>query len=190
MTTIQDPTHPTGVTSDDRGGKELARSRSRKANSAVQLRAYGATWDEVAEILGYPTGQSAQVATEKALENELRTPETKAFMRKLLSDQMEKLLKSVMPKATDSLTDNDGNKVDNPEHLAYVDRALRIIDRKAKLWGVDAPTEFVVTNPSVAEIERWVSEVSASDIPEVDEGDIFGDDTVVGEVVEDAVPAQ
>lgn len=181
----QDSTDPTGILdTTPRGNSEVTRARERKANAALQLRGDHYTWDSIAEVLGYPTGRAALVATEKALEDRLASVESKQFVREVLSRQIEKMLKSVMPRASLEPT----TEKPNPEHLAYVDRAIKLIDSYARLHGANAPTEFVVTNPSAAEIERWVSEVTNADLPDVTEADIFA--TVEGEVVPDAAPAQ
>lgn len=161
----QDPNDPSGVSDDSpKGGSGVARARNRKANAAIQLRIAGASWAEVAEALGYPTPRAALVATERALENELRTEENKANMRSMAGKRLERMLRGVWSKAIDP---------DNPEHLLAVDKARLIIDRHAKLYGLDAPTEVVVTNPAQQELEQWVSEVIKSKAPQLDEADIF-----------------
>lgn len=179
MTVKQDPTHPTGVIDDSGhvGNSALSEARIRKAESAITLRRSGATWDEIAEVLGFPTGHHCQLATEKALQKALDNPEGRAFMRKLAGDRLDRLLRSVWK---DSI--NEGS----PTHLASMDRALKIIDRQAKLHGLDAPTEYVVSTPTAAEIERWVSEVSGAGTKQIEEADIFG--VIEGKVVPDAAP--
>lgn len=183
----QDPTDPTGIKDlTPSGNSEVKRARSRKANAALNLRKYGATWDEVATTLGYPTARSALVATERALEKEHHTAETKAFIRQLISEQFDLLLGSVMPWAVQEKHNEAGEKIPNPDALPYLDRVVRILDRKAKLHGADAPTEFIVSSPSMADIEQWVSEVTGTATPDVDEADIFDDDRyqiTTGEVV-------
>lgn len=180
----QDSTHPTGVSDDSpNGGSNVARARERKANAAIQLRIAGASWDEVAQALGYPTARHALVATEKALERELKTEENQMAMRSLAGKRLERLLRGVWTKAIDPA---------NPEHLVAVDRARLIIDRHAKLYGLDAPTEVVVTNPSQQELEKWVATVIGQSRPALEEADIFdaevlGDDEDPGSDSEPAV---
>jgi anti-sigma factor RsiW len=184
----QDPNDPTGVSDDSpAGGSGVARARDRKANAAIQLRIAGASWAEVAEALGYPTPRAALVATEKALEKELRTEENKTNMRSMAGRRLERMLRGVWAKAIDP---------EHPEHLLAVDKARLIIDRHAKLYGLDAPTEVVVTSPAQEELEKWVSEVIKTKSPQLDEADIFdadwyeeenGDDDEGGEPL--ALPA-
>lgn len=168
----QDPTDPTGVSDDSpKGGSNVARARDRKANAALQLRIAGASWDEIAQSLGFPTPRAALVATEKALEKELHTEENQGQMRSLAGKRLERLLRGVWTKAIDPA---------HPEHLFAVDKARLIIDRHAKLYGLDAPTEFVVTNPAQQEIEKWVATVIGQAQPTLREADIFD-----AEVIED-----
>lgn len=188
MTITQDSKHPTGV-SDSHGkdhcGKEVTRARNRKANAALVLVKYGASWDEVAETLGYPTARHAKIAVERALENETRNPETKAFVRRLISEQYDAILEALMP-FVKVQKDTDGNPVPNPESLPYIDRALKALGQKSKLHGADAPTEFLVSSPTTAQIEQWISDMLKIETPDVPEADIFGEgahQTVPGTVV-------
>lgn len=181
MVMKQDPTHPTGVSSDDEGGSNLARARERKVHSAIQMRRGGALWDEIAEVLGYPTGRTAQVQVEKALEKELDTPEGREFLKRLADERYNRLLRAVWTQSIDP---------DHPDQLAYFDRSVKVIERLNKLHGLDAPTEYVVSTPSQAELESWVAQMTAASTPEVEQADIFGGEVVAGEVVvPDAVPA-
>lgn len=165
MTLQQDPTHPTGISHDTpRGNSEVARARERKAFAALEMKIEGYSWDEIAETVGYPTGRAAQIATERALEQELRSEESKKHMRRLAGKRLERLVRSVWSKATDE---------EAPEHLAAVDRARLLIDRHAKLYGYDAPAEIVVTNPTSREIDEWVAAMTAASRPDLEEGDVF-----------------
>jgi hypothetical protein len=173
VTIAQDPTHPTGVADDSpRGSSAAVRARERKANSALQLKIAGASWEEIAEILGYPSGQHAQTATEGALERDLKSDESRKHLRGLNAKRLEKLLRSVWPKATDP---------QHPEHLAAIATARQLLDREAKLRGLDAPTEYVVSSPTVTEIEAWVNMHQTRSAPELEEADIFD-----AEVIEDS----
>jgi hypothetical protein len=161
----QDPTEPDGIKDNTpRGNSEVMRAKDRKANAAIQLRIAGASWDEVAEVVGYPSGHAALVATERALEKELRTEENQKAMRSLAGKRLERMLRGVWTKAIDP---------NNPEHLAAVDRARLLIDRHAKLYGLDAPTEYVVTSPSQSELENWVGRVLSVQTNDLKEPDIF-----------------
>lgn len=171
----QDSSHPTGVRDDSpNGGSEVARARDRKANASIQLRKAGASWEEVAEVVGYPTARAALVAVERALEKELKTQESQTFMRQLAGQRLDRLLRGVWPKAINP---------DHPEHLAALDRARQLVAQHSKLYGLDAPSEMIVHSPTQQELEKWVSTVVQASAPQLDEYDIF--DTVPGEVTDD-----
>lgn len=165
----QDSSDPTGVRSNLPAHGAASRARNRKANAAVALKLSGATWGEIAEALGYPTARQALVATEKALERQLRDTDREA-MRRVAGARLDRLLLGIWPKAIDGA---------HPEHLVAVGKAREVIDRHAKLFGLDAPTEFVVHNPTQSELEAWVTQVAQFRVPAVEEYDILD-----GEIVE------
>jgi len=168
----QDSSDPTGVAKVDSTVNQgsLRRARTRKSNAAIQMKLAGATWEEIARALGYPTARQALVATEKALERQLHT-EDRDQMRRLAGARLDRLLLGVWPKAIDGA---------HPEHLIAVTKAREIVDRYAKLFGLDAPTEIVVHTPTQSELEAWVTRVAQLRTPLVEEYDILD-----GEVVEE-----
>jgi hypothetical protein len=159
----QDSNHPTGVSIVGRTQVSGSRARLRKTNAAIALRLGGASWSEIAEALGYPTARQALVATEKALEKELSTQGDRTAMRGLAGARLERLLRSVWPKAMDP---------DHPDHLVAVTKAREIVAQHNKLYGLDAPTEIVVS-PAAAEIETWVNQVLSINTVAVEEADII-----------------
>jgi hypothetical protein len=167
----QDSTDPTGISAPARGhlspGSNAGRARMRKANAALQMRYAGATWPEIAQALGYPTPRTAMVATEKALERELANADDREKMRKLAGARLERLIRAVWPKAIDP---------NHPDQMIAVSKAREVLADHRKLFGLDAPTEVVVHNPSQAELEAWVAKVVAFQIPEVVEYDIIGEE--------------
>lgn len=169
----QDSTDPTGIAIPE--GKKVPdsaiRARQRKANAALALKLSGATWEEVAEASGFPTARAAVIAVERALERQLKNDTSKEKMRTLAGQRLERLLRSCWVKAIDP---------ENPEHLVALTKAREIIDRHAKLYGLDAPTEVVVHSPTADELQRWVAQVTAATLPQVTEYDIFE-----GEVISD-----
>jgi hypothetical protein len=144
--------------------KGVVRARERKATAALQLRTAGASWEEIADTLGYPTARSALLAVEKALEKELRTDESRAQMRDMAGRRLERLLRSAWGKATNPR---------HPEHLQAMARSRDIIDRHIKLYGLDAPAEVVIHSPSMTELEEWVARVVQADAPALEEANIF-----------------
>lgn len=126
----------------------------RTGAAALALRLAGAGYDEIADALGLPSAGIARDQIEKALEE--RAWDDAAGRERMRSEagaRIERLLRSVWGKATNP---------DNPEHLPAVKVARELIDRYVRLYGLDAPTEVIVHNPTAAEIDAWVANVIAA----------------------------
>ncbi|HCB59083.1 MAG TPA: hypothetical protein DEP82_14505 [Arthrobacter bacterium] len=107
-----------------------------KAQAALTLKLYGASYTEIKNTLHYSSAYRARMAVERVLATASDSIEDRDKMRVLISRRLDRLQASVMSKAVNP---ND------PQHLAYNARALAIIDRQARLHGVDAPTQIMVT---------------------------------------------
>lgn len=119
-----------------------------KAAAAVSLRIAGANYSEIATTLGYANAFRARQAVEGALARSAgENPEGVEQVRQLTEKRLERLLRATMPAAID-------NK--NRDQLAYVRTALAIIDRHAKLRGVDAPQQMVVHSADEEQVKAWV----------------------------------
>lgn len=174
MVMAQDSSHPTGVAKVDNvhGSKELVRARDRKANASLDMALHGANWDQIAEVMGYPTPRAAKVAVELALEKNLSTVD-KQKMRLLIQGRYNAMVASVAGKALDE---------EHPEHLAALGRYREITADVRRMWGLDAPQEVLITNPTEREINEWVGLTVSQSMPDVEE-----DDIVDVELVEDEV---
>lgn len=175
----QDSSHETGVSATRNGANNAIRARQRKAAAALDLALSGQSWDNIAMVLGYPTARAARVAMENALERELRAdPDSIERMRRLEASRYERLLRAVWPRAIDP---------SEPDQLAAVDKARAIIGDHARLMGLNKPTEVIVHNPTMQEIEQWVAAAIATKngMP-VEEGY----DVISGEVIAGALPAR
>jgi hypothetical protein len=169
----QDSDDPTGVKGEAAGnhaggrvvpGNSVTRARNRKSNAAIQMRLAGASWTEICVALGYPTPRAALVAVEKALERELRTEPDRDKMRQIAGARLDRLLRSVWPKAIDT---------ESPEQMVAVQRSRELIADWRKVYGLDAPTEVVVHSPTQRELEAWVVQVTAANTAPVEELDII-----------------
>lgn len=146
-----------------------------RAEAAVALKIGGASYTSIAKTLGYSTAYRARQAVEQALAATAESPEERDQMRVLTSRRINRLLQSVMGRATNPR---------DPDHLAYNQQALRLIDREAKLWGVDAPQQVSLTTPSDDTIASFVQralELGAVASRQAEEADILD-----AEVLEDA----
>lgn len=134
-----------------------------RARAAVALRVAGASPDEIAETLGYTSGRTVMGAIERELGNHV-AEEDRRQQRQLASMRLEKLIASVWPKAMDP---------DSSEHLPAVRAVKELIDRHAKLWGLDAPAEVIVTTPATHELQEWVAMVLSQGQEDVIEADVL-----------------
>jgi hypothetical protein len=173
-----DSTEDTGIKDlTPRGNSEVTRARERKAHAALDMALEGYSWTDIAEILGFPTGRAAQVATEQALEQSLLTETSQRHMRKLFERRYERLLKAFWKTAIDT---------ESPDRFAAAKTVREILFDARRLMGLDAPQQYVVATPSSAELEAWVAKVQKHEMPALKEADIFADDepdVVPGETV-------
>lgn len=114
-------------------GKRLATAERRQ--QIIGLRKQGKTL----EAIGAEMGISAQ-AVHKALTNELArldeyTTEQVSAMRALEAARLDAATLAIWPKVQDG-------------HLGAIDRLLRIMERRSRLFGLDAPTRIAPTDPS------------------------------------------
>lgn len=133
------------------GNDARIRDLERQSGAAVTLRLAGASFDEIAETLSLTSSAHARDLVITNLSARAST-EVRDTLRVEESARLERLLRGVWPKAT-----NPGDA----EHLPAAKVALGIIDRHIRLNGLDAPTEVLVHNPTVAEIDAWVAIVTA-----------------------------
>lgn len=98
---------------------------------ALELRLAGVSYATIAEQLGYRDGSGAHRAVASALKRTLQEPAN--AVRKLELERLDKLLFALWPSRN------------NP---GIVDRILRIMERRAKLLGLDAPAKVSQTDPT------------------------------------------
>ena len=104
-----------------------------KERQVVQYRQGGATFDAIAKKLGYADESGARAAFKRAMER-MRDDALNAEMRELHRQRLEVALTAIWP---------DVVKGD----LEAIKVMLKILERDAKLYGIDAPvkTEMEVT---------------------------------------------
>lgn len=138
-----------------------------RAEAGAALLVQGASFKDIADMLDYPSPQVAKVSVERVLASTVSAPEKEA-MRSVVHQRYEKLLKSVMARATNPK---------DAQHLAYNARANAIVDRMSKLHGLDAPTQVQIT-PTQEYLEEYTKELQRKmglDPDVIEEADIFED---------------
>lgn len=153
---------------------------ARAGAAAVQLRLHGASYEDIAETLGLATARGALtlVTRELAAQSE-GMDEDRDHLRRVESARLDELLVAMMGKATDG---------SDPEHIPAARAAMSIIDRRIKLFGLDAPTEVTIHTPTQTELDSWVAQMVSATMPPqaLEEPDILGDEDIVdAEVVDD-----
>ena len=100
-----------------------------RLSKAIEMRKAGATYAFIAQQLGYASESGAFYAVNQALQalNE-KINEDLTEMKRLERERLDRLMVTLWPKALEG-------------HLATVDRILRIMERRARLMGLDAPAK-------------------------------------------------
>ena len=104
-----------------------------KERQVVQYRQGGATFDAIAKKLGYADESGARAAFKRAMER-MRDDALNAEMRELHRQRLEVALTAIWPNVVKG-------------DLEAIKVMLKILERDAKLYGIDAPvkTEMEVT---------------------------------------------
>lgn len=147
-----------------------------RVRASLALWTAGATYGDIAAQFGFRSPAVAAMAIERALSESVDDTQDRTKLRRRMSLTLDRLLRAVMPKAIDT---------QNPEQLPAVRTALTVVERYAKLNGLDAPTQVEV---NLVDDEKFTTLVELAargmgmDIPV--EADIW-DAEYVDEVVED-----
>jgi hypothetical protein len=123
-----------------------------RAAEACTMRANGYTYQQIADTLGYADRGEAHHAVDRALQTTLQEP-TDA-VRRMELERLDVLYAEAMTVLRrQHLTVSHGRIVkddtgapieDDAPALQAIDRALRVMDRRAKLLGLDAPSRVSV----------------------------------------------
>lgn len=144
--------NPSGV----RRGEDVAIAERQR--EILDLRKSGMTFAAIAAQLGYADHSGVHDAYQKAMKAML---EPANDIRALEAARLDALWSVWYPQALQPASKNGP---------AALDRCLRIMDRRAKLLGLDAPTQVRVTvsDKTQQEIDQLVAELAALDVQVVD----------------------
>lgn len=135
-----------------------------RANAAMNMLIAGASYQEIARILGYKNTDLVKRAIWQAMGSIEMDETRRAREKELMARRLNKMISSGWNRANDA---------HDPDHLAYQRLMLAIMDRQAKLYGLDAPSESIVYTPSQAEINEHVARVR--NLVVVEAGDVEAD---------------
>lgn len=94
---------------------------------ALELRKAGATYETIAQMLGYSSKATAFNAVTRIMSQSKREATKEAFEMELR--RLDDLMMTLWPLARAG------------DNMAAIDRVLRIMERRAKLLGLDAPEQ-------------------------------------------------
>lgn len=150
----------------------LTGSALTNAEAAVALRVAGAQYADIARVVGYESSIVARNAVLAALSQAASDRDVKN-LRDLTHRRLERLLQGVWNKAVTPGLEQDKS----------VRTALAIIDRHARLMGLDAPQQMVISGPNEAQlrdmVENLVSQVGAATLAteaSIIDAEVLGDD--------------
>jgi len=140
-----------------------------RASAAVNLLISGANYTDIAKVLAYKNVDDAKRAVWHAIGSIEMDETRRGRERELMARRLTAMISSGWKRA---------NNPNDPDHLAYQRLMLAIMDRQAKLYGLDAPSESIVYTPSQAEINEHVARVRNLVIVEAGdvEADVLGGD--------------
>ncbi|MFT4280570.1 hypothetical protein [Microbacterium sp.] len=121
------------TTNEPKTNTERRLTAAQRADAALQMRLRRATYREIAAALGYSNPGNAYRAVEREI---AKVPREHA--KQLLAQELEALdalQREVMPAALGEGTMRDGSP--KAPDLWAVDRVLSIMDRRARLMGLD-----------------------------------------------------
>lgn len=133
---------------------------------AAQLRAEGKTYDQIAEALDFSDRSLARRSVERALAATVREPADE--LRQLELIRLDALwVEAVKVMTTEHITVNNGRVIevdgvplkDDGPTLSAIDRLLKIMERRAKLVGLDSATKVEVL--SVDALDREIAKLTA-----------------------------
>ncbi|QBJ94435.1 hypothetical protein D0Z67_29125 (plasmid) [Streptomyces seoulensis] len=122
-----------------------------RRTALLKLRREGVRYDDERILaLGYASAATARSDLKRALEAHRDEEAAEiSIYRQQENERLDALLEAAWPRATkpSPVLDKEGNVVDHALDMRAVDTVLRLMDRRAKLNGLDMPTKAEVTGP-------------------------------------------
>ena len=134
---------------------------------ALQLRKEGASFDDIAAELGMSRSAAHKTVQRGLVELTALAKGEAEGLRALELARLDELQRSIWPEAT------GGN-------LPAMDRLLKIMERRTRLLGLDAPIKHTTTNPDGTEerppvgvvvipqelgLEEWLAQYAPAELP-------------------------
>lgn len=146
-----------------------------KGRAAGVMAISGASFDEIAEVLGFHSARHAELAVQRSLADSLDSWD-KAHLKSLLVGRYDALFRESLRRSrTKGYFARE----------AAANTALKSLNEMVKVLGLAAPTEHVVHGPAASEIRVFVDKIvtqAVSTLPEEH-------DVIEGHVVHELPPA-
>lgn len=141
-------------------GRDLALARSKVQQEAarlaqvVNLHIAGFSLADIGAQIGASADEIDRMLTADTARYVRNQPALRTFVRNWVSERYSKLLDTVWDAATDK---------DHGEMLEHQDRAVKLLDRMARLHGAEMPVQKEVTIDAAPDaVERMVAALSAA----------------------------
>lgn len=130
-----------------------AQAAAQRLAQVVNLHISGFSLAEIGAQIGASAEEVDRMISQDAMRYIRSQPALRTYVRNYISAKYTKLLDSVWDRATDS---ND------PKQLEYQDRAIKNLERMARLHGAEAPTQSEIKVESAPEsVESVVARLAA-----------------------------
>lgn len=132
---------------------KVSPKRAKRIAQALSLREAGATYEQIGEATGVSPGQAFR-DVEAGLE--LTITEPAAALRAVEGRRLDRLQRAMLPAAL------QGDK-------GATDRVLKIMERRAKLYGLDTPVTVNVRDEGTSRVASMLGDLLADSLPAAEE---------------------
>lgn len=159
--------------------RTAAQQRAAQLAQVVNLHIAGFSLGDIGGALGMTADEVDRLLQDETSRYVRTQPALRTYVRNYVSGKYNELLGAVWEEATDRK---------HPQKLENMDRAMRVLDRMAKLHGADAPVQSEVKIETAPEaVEEMVRALSKARGVAYDVNVFDDEDVVDAEVVEDPV---
>jgi hypothetical protein len=158
-----------------------ATNPSKRAYAAYVMRKRSIPYQEIAELLEYPSSEHARGAVAGFIASVEGKPETVEVMRQTLIGTMEdSLRRSITFASADYFEDADGNRYPNEARLAWHKELRQDVEVLARISGAQAAAQLRLLSPESEELDELVLAIERAQ----GRTPVEADDVLVLDVVE------
>jgi hypothetical protein len=161
--------------------QRTALNPSKRAYAAYVMRKRSIPYQEIAELLEYPSAEIARSAVAGFIASVEGKPESVEVMRQTLIGTMEdSLRRSITFASADYFEDADGNRYPNENRLAWHKELRQDVEVLARISGAQAAAQLRLLSPESEELDEIVRrlELAEGRVP------VEADDVLVLDVIE------